>query len=106
MEPAVLLLRGGLDSIPAFAIAKLEGFACYAMGFRYWQRHKVALARAKEVAVKLGVERHVFVDSHLRQFGGSAFASAKAQSESQMYDLKVMKAVISTSSYPLVFSKM
>jgi 7-cyano-7-deazaguanine synthase len=70
--PAVVLLSGGLDSATALAIARSEGYAPYAMSFRYGQRHAVELDAAKRVAHALGVERHVVVDIDLRQFGGSA----------------------------------
>lgn len=75
MRRAVVLLSGGLDSTTAFAIAKNQGFDCYAMSFRYGQRHKVELTRAQEVAQLLGAEQHVIVDIDLRQFGGSALTS-------------------------------
>ena len=39
MKRAVVLLSGGLDSATALAIAKREGFASYALSFRYGQRH-------------------------------------------------------------------
>ena len=69
---AVVLLSGGLDSTTVLAIAKSQGFVCNALSFRYGQRHKVELDRAREVAERMGVERHVIVDFDLRQFGGSA----------------------------------
>ncbi|HLX17484.1 MAG TPA: 7-cyano-7-deazaguanine synthase QueC [Bradyrhizobium sp.] len=85
---AVVLLSGGLDSSTVLAIAKSEGFACNALSFRYGQRHKVELDRAREVAERLGVARHVIVDCDLRQFGGSALTSGidvpKARSAADM----------------------
>ena len=72
---AVVLLSGGLDSTTVLAIAKSQGFVCNALSFRYGQRHKVELDRAREVAERMGVERHVIVDFDLRQFGGSALTS-------------------------------
>jgi 7-cyano-7-deazaguanine synthase len=75
MKSAIVLLSGGLDSTTALAIAKHEGFACYAMSFRYGQRHKIELARAQEVATAMGAIQHVIVDIDLRQFGGSALTS-------------------------------
>jgi 7-cyano-7-deazaguanine synthase len=74
-KSAVVLLSGGLDSTTAMAIAKSQGFECYAMSFRYGQRHKVELVRAQEVAHRLGAKQHVIVDFDLRQFGGSALTS-------------------------------
>jgi len=72
---AVVLLSGGLDSSTVLAIAKSRGFECSALSFRYGQRHKVELDRAREVAERMGVVRHVIVDFDLRQFGGSALTS-------------------------------
>ncbi len=75
MKSAIVLLSGGLDSTTALAIAKHEGFSCYAMSFRYGQRHKIELERAQDVAKQMGVIQHVIVDFDLRQFGGSALTS-------------------------------
>lgn len=72
MKLAVVLLSGGLDSTTTLAIAKEQGYVCYAMSFRYGQRHSVELSKAQEVAKTLGVAQHVIVDIDLRQFGGSA----------------------------------
>lgn len=72
MKLAVVLLSGGLDSTTTLAIAKEQGYVCYAMSFRYGQRHSVELSKAQEVAKTLGIAQHVIVDIDLRQFGGSA----------------------------------
>lgn len=72
---AVALLSGGLDSSTTLAIAKAEGFAPYAMSFRYGQRHAVELEAARRVARALGVAGHVVVDIDLRAFGGSALTA-------------------------------
>jgi 7-cyano-7-deazaguanine synthase len=71
---AVVLLSGGLDSSTVLAIAG-EGFATYAMTFRYGQRHSIEIDAAKRVARALGARDHVIVDFDLRQFGGSALTS-------------------------------
>ena len=70
--PAVVLLSGGLDSATALAIAKTDGYAPYALSFRYGQRHSVELDAARRVAEAQGVARHVIADIDLRVFGGSA----------------------------------
>jgi 7-cyano-7-deazaguanine synthase len=54
------------------AIARTEGYAPYALSFRYGQRHSVELEAAGRVAEALGAVRHVIVDIDLRVFGGSA----------------------------------
>ena len=73
--PAVLLLSGGLDSTTLLALATSEGYAVNALTFRYGQRHGVEIDRAREIAAKYGVARHVVADIDLRLFGGSALTS-------------------------------
>jgi 7-cyano-7-deazaguanine synthase len=73
--PAVVLLSGGLDSTTVLAIAKNQGYAAYALSFRYGQRHAVELDAAARVAAMQGVERHVIADIDLRVFGGSSLTS-------------------------------
>ena len=75
MKRAVILLSGGLDSATTLAIAKAEGFDCYALSFRYGQRHTAELDAARRVATAIGVKQHVILDIDLRQFGGSALTS-------------------------------
>lgn len=85
---AVCLLSGGLDSATAMAVARQEGFACYALSFDYGQRHRVELEAAKRVAAQLGAARHLVATLDLRLFGGSALtdeiAVPKRRSEEQM----------------------
>lgn len=69
---AVVLLSGGVDSTTCLAIAKADGFAPYALSFRYGQRHGIELEAARRVAEALGVVEHVVVEFDLRRFGGSA----------------------------------
>lgn len=73
--PAVVLLSGGLDSATCLAIAGNEGFAPYALSFRYGQRHAPELAAAGRVAAALGAERHVVAAIDLGLFGGSALTA-------------------------------
>jgi len=72
----VCLLSGGLDSATCLAIARREGFACYALSFDYGQRHKIELEAAARVAASIGVERHIVTRISLDSFGGSALTSA------------------------------
>ncbi|WP_055550331.1 7-cyano-7-deazaguanine synthase QueC [Streptomyces sp. NBRC 110028] len=74
-RPAIVLLSGGLDSTTVLAIAKDQGYAPYALSFRYGQRHSVELEAAKRAAEAQGVARHVIADIDLRVFGGSALTS-------------------------------
>ena len=72
---AVVLLSGGLDSTTVLAIAKSQGFDCYALSFRYGQRHIHELKAAETVAATQGVARHVVAQIDLREFGGSALTA-------------------------------
>ncbi|MBX9787690.1 MAG: 7-cyano-7-deazaguanine synthase QueC [Pirellulales bacterium] len=72
---AVVLVSGGLDSATALAIAQAEGFATYAITFRYGQRHAIEVAAARRVAERQGAAGHAVVDIDLRQFGGSALTA-------------------------------
>ena len=55
---AVCLLSGGLDSATCLALARRDGFDCYALSFDYGQRHRVELESAARVATSLGAARH------------------------------------------------
>ncbi len=69
---AVVLLSGGLDSATVLAIARNEGYHCYALSVDYGQRHHAELAAAHRVARALGVAQHRVLHIDLTAFGGSA----------------------------------
>jgi len=71
-QKAVVLLSGGLDSATTLAIARSEGFDCYALTFRYGQRHHREIQAARNIAASLGAAEHRIVEIDLAQFGGSA----------------------------------
>ena len=73
--PVVLLLSGGLDSATVLALASAAGYSVHAMTFRYGQRHGVEIDRARTIAERWGVAKHLLVDIDLRLFGGSALTS-------------------------------
>jgi 7-cyano-7-deazaguanine synthase len=75
-RPAVVLVSGGLDSATCLAIARAEGFGCYALSFAYGQRHDAELAAAARVAAALGAVEHRVMDIDLAMFGGSALTDA------------------------------
>jgi 7-cyano-7-deazaguanine synthase len=56
-------------------MAQAQGFAPYALSFRYGQRHTIELRAAERVAAAHGVVRHVIADIDLRVFGGSALTA-------------------------------
>ena len=70
--PAVVLVSGGLDSATCLAIARAEGYACYALSFAYGQRHEAELAAAARVAQSIGALEHRVMHIDLAMFGGSA----------------------------------
>lgn len=72
---AVVLLSGGLDSATVLAIAKREGYECYALSFSYGQRHVWELEAAGRVAASLGAKEHRTAQIDLRVFGGSALTA-------------------------------
>ena len=72
---AVVLLSGGLDSATTLAIAREEGFECYALSFDYGQRHRFELEAAEKLCEANQVQDHVTIDINLRKFGGSALTA-------------------------------
>ena len=75
-KKAVVLLSGGLDSATTLAIACAKGFACYALTFRYGQRHRREVKSAKKIAKSLSAVEHKIIDIDLTQFGGSALTDS------------------------------
>src|SRR5574340_48761 len=76
MKNAVVLLSGGLDSATVLAMARAQGFACYALSVDYGQRHCAELAAAKRVARMLGAHEHRTISIDLAGFGGSALTDS------------------------------
>ena len=69
---AVVLLSGGLDSATTLAVAREEGYECFALSFDYGQRHARELESAQQIAASLGAARHLTLRLDLRAVGGSA----------------------------------
>jgi len=78
-KKAVVLLSGGLDSATTLALARRQGFACYALTFRYGQRHGREVEAAARVARSLGAVEHRVARIDLGAFGGSALTDAQIQ---------------------------
>ncbi|ANY18815.1 7-cyano-7-deazaguanine synthase [Tsuneonella dongtanensis] len=72
---AVILLSGGLDSMVSAGIARERGFTLHALSIDYGQRHVRELDCARDIARRLGAERHVVLPLDLRAFGGSALTA-------------------------------
>ena len=72
MKKAVVLVSGGLDSATTLALAKEQGYACYALSFDYGQRHRCELEAARKVAEAAGVIEHKIITLNLDNIGGSA----------------------------------
>ena len=77
MRPAVVLVSGGLDSATTLAMARAEGYACFALSFDYGQRHVAELEAARAVTESLGAVEHRIVPIDLSAFGGSALTDAR-----------------------------
>jgi len=71
-KKAVILVSGGLDSATVLAMAKADGYDCYALSFDYGQRHCAELQAAKNVASMFDVIEHRVLHLDLNQLGGSA----------------------------------
>ncbi|MDY6980866.1 MAG: 7-cyano-7-deazaguanine synthase QueC [Pseudomonadota bacterium] len=79
VRKAVVLVSGGLDSATALAMAREQGYACYAISFDYGQRHKCELEAAQQVARSLGVVEHKLMQLNMDDLGGSALTDASIE---------------------------
>ena len=71
-KKAIILLSGGLDSITVLALAKQQGYECYALSFDYGQRHNAELIAASQIAAHYQVKDHKIIKLGLGAIGGSA----------------------------------
>lgn len=71
-KKAVILVSGGLDSATCLAIARSEGYECYALSFNYGQRSVSELNAAAKLAEFFAVARHHVIPLGIGQLGGSA----------------------------------
>lgn len=72
MMKAIILLSGGLDSATCLAVAKSQGYDCYALSFDYGQKHCAELNAAKRIATAFSVKRHEVITLSIGNLGGSA----------------------------------
>jgi 7-cyano-7-deazaguanine synthase len=87
-KKAVILLSGGLDSATTLAIALDKGFKCYALSFRYGQRHKHETEAAKKIASSMSTVEHRIIDIDLGQLGGSALTDSAIEVPKDRTDLE------------------
>jgi len=86
-KKAVVLLSGGLDSATTLAVARSKGFRCFALTFRYGQRHQREIEAAKKIAKSLGAAEHRIIDIDLAGFGGSALTDSSINVPKDRADL-------------------
>jgi len=77
MKNAVVLLSGGMDSATVLAMARAQGYVCYALSVDYGQRHRSELSAAQRLARTMGVHEHSVIKVDLTGFGGSALTDDK-----------------------------
>lgn len=75
MTNAIILLSGGMDSAVALALAREQGFACYALTFDYGQKNRYELTAAKNVAQHMHVVQQHIVSLPLDCFKNSALTA-------------------------------
>lgn len=75
MKKAIILFSGGLDSTTCLAIAKLQGFECYALSFEYGQKHNTELNAAKSIASHFGVKEHKVISIPIGAITGSSLTN-------------------------------
>lgn len=69
---AVVLVSGGLDSATCLAMAKAEGYQCYALSFDYGQRANSELTAAARIVADTEVIEHQVIPLAIGKLGGSA----------------------------------
>lgn len=90
---AVVLVSGGLDSATTLALARRDGYACYALSFDYGQRPAQEIRAAAAVAQHFGVRQHRTMKIDLRAFGGSALTA----------DINVPKDHLQNDAIPVTY---
>jgi 7-cyano-7-deazaguanine synthase len=75
VSKAVVLLSGGLDSATTLAIAKSQGYTCYALSVNYHQRHIAELEAAKKIVAQFKVDEHKTIEMDLSWMRTSALTN-------------------------------
>jgi len=92
-KKAVVLLSGGLDSATTLAIAKSQGFDCYALTCLYGQRHNCEIDSAKKIAKVIGAANHRTIDIDLAAFGGSALTDTNIEVPKNREDKNIVNEI-------------
>lgn len=71
-KKAIVLVSGGLDSATCLAIARAQGFSCYALSFDYGQRSSSELDAARKIAANAEATEHRTISLDIGALGGSA----------------------------------
>jgi len=90
---AVVLLSGGIDSSTTLAIAREQGFQCYALTCLYGQRHKCEVESAEKLAKFLGAFEHRLIRLDLGTLGGSALTDPAVAVPKDRADLDKPSAI-------------
>lgn len=99
-KKAIVLLSGGLDSATTLGIAIQAGFECYALTFRYGQRHSIEIDSAKRIAKSFNAAEHRIIDIDLAQLGGSALTDSNISVPKNRPELEKEDK---TSSIPITY---
>lgn len=91
-DKAVVLISGGLDSATCLAIAKQQGFDCYALSFDYGQRHRSELQAASKLAASMQVIDHKTIPINMSDIGGSALT-----------DMNIAVPEVATNGIPITY---
>lgn len=95
-KKAVVLLSGGLDSATVLGMAHGEGFQCYALTFKYGQRHQQEIEAAKRITTFFKVSEHRVVDIDLVGFGVSSLIDLALEVPKDRADLDDSAQIPST----------
>ena len=75
-KKAIILFSGGLDSTTCLAIAKSQGYSCYALSFQYGQKHYIEIEQAKKLALQYEVKDHKILRLPLDEIAGSSLTDS------------------------------
>lgn len=88
-KKAVIIFSGGLDSTTCLAIAKDQGFDCYALSFSYGQKHSAEILAAKRIAKSAHVKEHKILTLPIGDLGGSSLTDDNIEIPNHGNDNKI-----------------